>query len=281
MAKPITDSRFRKALKKTRAPQTGWLDVFPAILGRADGTVITAINGVVWVRNILNGQLLAVYNSAVPNIPLLQVEVGRRVDQPGLWQVKGTIESFNVPASSSSSQSVGDHHEQHEFPNSDTIWVDRKQVMQLNVVVLDPENFIVRVYGAPFVTNSNTLGEVETQPVDLSSYVPTEGAVFVTIQSDDDGVLSVLEGIGFASPFAGTKTDVPAPDMDHKWVAYILLHEAMTELSNDDIRIPYQFGGGGGADASNFRRVVMATGITHPPVPVENAEGDDWIYSTD
>ena len=303
MAKPTTNSRLRKTLKKVTAPQTGWLDVFPAIMGRADGTVLTGVNGVVYVRNILNGQLLAVYNSAVPNIPLLQVEVGRRVDTPGLWQVKGTLESFDVPAGSSSGSSVTDHHAQHEFPNSDTVWIDPKQILRLTVLVEDADDFIVRVVGSVIRTTSG-LAQINTQSVDLSSHVPAAGALFVTLQADDDGVLSVVEGDVFGSPLAGTFEDVPAPDADQYMIAFVLLYAEQVLLSNDDIRIPHLFHGGGTTfvtwgnisgtladqtdlqaaldaklDVDDFPQIVMEDGVTFPPVPITNEDGDDWIYS--
>lgn len=272
--KPLTDTRLRKRLKKVTAPQTGWLDVFPAIMGTANGIVLTGINGVVWVRNILNGQLLAVYNSAVPNIPLLQVEVGRRVDQPGLWQVKGTLESYNVPASSSSSSAVDNHHEQHEFLQTDTVWVDPKQIMQLTVLVADADDFLVRVIGSVIHT-SDGVAQISTQTVDLSSYVPTEGALFVIIQADNDGLLSVVDGTPFASPLAGTFADVPAPDADHHMIAFVLLHESMTELSNDDIRLPRLFGGGGagGSFDGNVTEQFQFTGIINETL---SADTHDW-----
>jgi len=279
MPNQVTNSRLRKVLKKVTTPQTGWLDVFPAILGRADGTVLTGVNGVVYVRNILNGQLLAVYNSAVPNIPLLQVEVGRRVDTPGLWQVKGTLESFNVPAGSSSGGTVADHHQQHEFPHSDTVWIDPKQILRLTVLVEDADDFIVRVIGSVIQTTSG-VAQIDSQSLDLSSYLPAAGAVFLTIQADNDGVLSVVEGDVFESPFAGTFADVAAPDVDHHMIAFVLLHDSMTQLSNDDIRIPFQFGGEATVtEPTGSSRVVMEDGVTFPPVPVTTEDGTDWIYS--
>jgi len=231
-----TQTRLRKRLRKLSEPHSGWLDVFPAILGKANGTVLTGIAGVVWVHNLLNGQDLAVYNNAVPNTPLLQVEVGQRVDMRGLWQIKGTMEPFSVPSTSGGTV-VGEHHSSHEFPNADTVWVDRKQIKPLTVLVSDAANFLVKLYGAMILT-ANGVAEIETQTVDLSSYVPAAGAVFVAIESDDDGAISVNEGIGFAAPNVGTVNDVPAPAAGKYTRAYVLLYEGQTALSNSDIVVP-------------------------------------------
>src|SRR5690349_14468298 len=187
MKKPI-ETRLRKSLKKLAKPQSGWTDVFLAVMGKADGTVLTGIPGMVWVRNILNGQTLAVYNNTVSNIPLLQVEVGRRVDTPGLWQVKGTIEPFSIPASGG--PVVAAHHEQHEFPSTDTVSIDRKQFRPLTVLVYDAANFIVKLFGAIVLTSDGVV-KIPTQTLDLSAYPTNIGAYFIAIESDDTGALSI------------------------------------------------------------------------------------------
>jgi len=319
MAKLSTQTRLRKQLKKLSQPHSGWLNVFSAILGKADGTVLTGIAGVVWVRNILNGQVLAVHNSAVPNIPLLQVEVGKRVDQPGLWQIKGTLEPFSTPATGGGSGSVvGEHHTSHEFPSSDTVWVDRKQIKHLTVLVSDASNFIVKLMGG-IVLTANGVTKIATQTVDLSSYVPATGAVFVSIESDDDGVITVNEGTGFEAPAIATVDDIPSPAAGQYTRAYVLLYEGQTALSNNDIVVPMPpdfnpvaFSGSahdhaldeltdvdapspadgqvltwGGAEwvaadptggSTSAVQLLMEDGVTFPPVPLTNEDGSDWMY---
>jgi hypothetical protein len=297
--KPLTDSRLRKSLRKVSAPQTGWLDVFPAIMGKANGTVLTAIKGIVWVRNVLNGQELTVYNAIAPNQAKLQVEVGRRVDQPGLWQIKGMVEPFSSP---SAVGSVAYHHEQHEFPHGDTIWMRRKQMIELTVLVKDADGFIVQVYGG---MAGNI--KVNSQTVDLSSYVVTTGAKFVGIETDGDGALTVNDGNAFDAPAIATKDDLTVPAAGQYTLAWVLLYESQAELSNNDILIPMPAffnplgylseinwgdiggtladqtdlqaaldaleGGGGG-----FAEIVMEDGVTFPPVPITTEDGSDWIY---
>jgi preprotein translocase subunit SecE len=230
----INNTRLRKALKKVAQPQTGWLDIFPAVIGKEDGTVLTAIPGEIYVRNVLNGQTLTVHNSVAPNIATLQVEVGRRVERPGLWQIKGIREAFNSPAGGNY---ISFHGNQHTFPAADTVWIDRKQILALTVLVSDAANIIVKVYGATVRTQSG-VALIETQDVDLSSYVPATGALYVNIESDDDGVLSVHAGTGFDAPDLATAADVPVPAAGKYMLAFVLLTEGMTELSNDNIRVP-------------------------------------------
>jgi hypothetical protein len=236
MTRLITQERLRKKLKKLEEPDTGWRDVFPAIMGRTDGTVLTGIPGIVWVRNILNGQALTVLNNGVPNRPLIQVEVGRRVDQPGVWQIKGTIEPFSVP--STGGPVIGDHHERHEFPNPDTVWIDRRQIKPLTVLVYNAAGFVVKILGGVLLT-ANGPTKIATQTVDLSAHVPTTGALFAGIESDDDGAITVNVGTGFAAPGIGTAADMPSP-ADGKYTrAWVLLYEGQTALSNNDIVVPW------------------------------------------
>ena len=229
-----TNILLRKALKKVSRPQTGWLDVFPAVIGKEDGTVVTGTPGVIYVRNVLNGQTLRVHNSVAPAIATLQVEVGRRVEAPNLWQVKGVREAFASPAGSGA---VAYHASQHTYPEPDTVWIDRKQLLPLTVLVSDAENFVVQVYGAT-VRTMNGVAIIDTQTVDLATYVPATGAVYVNIETDDDGVLSVHAGTGFDSPELAAVTDVPVPAAGKYMLAFVLLTEGMTSLSNDNIRVP-------------------------------------------
>lgn len=242
MAKLITQTRLRKALRKVAAPQTGWLDVFDAITGRADGTVLTTIPGVVYVRNILNGQVLAVYNGIVSNRPNVQVEVGRRVDQPGLWRIKGEKQIFSSPSVGSE---IGVHAPQHEFPGgSDIVWLDRKQVLVMTVLVLDGASFTVRVYGG-IIRTGDTYVKIDTQAFDLSSYVVSAGAVFVNIEASESGVLSANVGTNFGAKAVAAATDIPIPTGGNVLVATVLIYEGQTELTNEDILIPWTIERGG------------------------------------
>ena len=281
MAKLTTQTRLRKALRKVSAPQTGWLDVFDAIVGRADGTVRTSVPGVIYVRNVLNGQVLAVYNTTGPLRATTQVEVGRRVDMPGLWQVKGVKEIFS--SSAAAGDEVGFHHPQHEFPDgADIGWWDRKQILAFSVLVSNAANFVVRVYGGVF-NSANGVVKVDSQDVDLSSYVVTAGAVFANIETDDDGVLSVNVGTNFGSPLIGTVADIPAPGPGKYLIAYVLLYEGQAALSNDDIRVlmPLGFNASGylTAEVDPIFVASPAFGISSGDISTWNAKQDALGYT--
>lgn len=236
-----TNSRLRKALRKITVPQSGWLDVFPAVIGLADGTVFTGTRGEIWVRNILNGQPVSVHNAIAPSRVDVHVEVGRRVDQPGFWQIKSVRETFPIPAGGNQ---VPYHAEQHVFPNPDTIPVDRKQVMAFTVWVSDPSNFLVAVFGGVAPTKSGMV-QAETDPgqaykeIPLTSYIPTTGAKFIDIVVEEDGTLAIVDGIEFDAPALATSADVPIPAHNQYIIAYVLLYESMDVLSNSDIRVVF------------------------------------------
>ena len=230
-----TSSRLRKALRKVAQPQTGWLDVFPAVIGKADGTVLTDVPGEIYVRNVLNGQTLRVHNSVAPNTPLLQVDVGRRVEEPGLWQIKGTREAFTVPAGGSN---VPYHHEHHEEGGADRLNLSRKQILYLTVRVSDAENFVVQVYGGVSRMGAG-YALIQNQEIDLSAYVPTAGAVYVNIETDEDGALTVHAGAGFAAKALATAGDIPVPEAGKARIATIVLFESMTELLDEHILVPF------------------------------------------
>lgn len=281
-----------------------WLDEQVVWLGDYDETVLTDVSGVLSARQV-NGKVIRVHNSAhVPPTFDLQVRIGRSKSLPTIWQIIAVRETYISPAAGGE---LAYHHEQHEFPGGDTVWIDPKQIMRLTVLVEDGENFIVRVIGSVIRTTSG-LAQIGTQSLDLSSYVVTAGAKFLTIQADDDGVLGVVEGDVFGSPLIATFEDVPAPDADKYMIAFVLLYEGQTELVNDDIRIPFMFHGGGTtfvtwgnitgtladqtdlqdefdlkADAGHEHvgigaELLMEDGVTFPPVPLTNETGDDWMY---
>ena len=229
----------KQLTKKIQRESSEWLDVQPAWLGDYSHTVPTGDSGTFYAR-LLNGKVIKVYNQArVPAIFDLYVRIGRRRSIPNVWQIIEVVEAWSTPATSGQ---IEYHHQQHEFPNGDTVWVDRKQIVPFTVLVTDAENFIVTVYGGVFVSPTGVV-KISTQALDLSSYVSLASAQYVTIETDDDGALTVNStGADFGAPAAATVSYIPAPDPGKYMLAYILLHADQTELSNDDIRVPMPIG---------------------------------------
>jgi len=229
--------KFKKIFDKlTQQRGDQWLERIPAWLGDHAGTVSTGTAGLIFVRTV-EGQVLTVFNNVAPSEYNILVTIGRSKDQPQLWQVISRREVWDVPASSS----VVHHHQQHMFMAPDMVPIDRKQVLALSVLVSDPANFIVRVYGS-VVHTATGIRKIETEDIDLSSYVVTAGAKFVSIESDDDGDLSVHEGAAFDAPEIATDADIPIPDPGKYLIAFVLLYDGQSQLSNNDIRVPFPLG---------------------------------------
>jgi preprotein translocase subunit SecE len=228
-------NKIKKNIQKLiqqEAPE--WMDEQLVRLGNYSHQVLTSVAGRLYARQY-NGRVIVVYNGAhVPAIFDLHVRVGRKKSLPNIWQIIAIEDDYDTPAGSGQ---LAYHHTQHEFPAADTVWVSRKQIVPLTVLVSDAANKIVQVIGSVVHTASG-IRQISSQTVNLSSYVPTAGAKFASIESNDEGVLSVHDGTVFAAPELGTYSNIPVPAAGKYLLAYVLLYESQTALSNDDIRVP-------------------------------------------
>lgn len=228
MTTPLTNSRLRQVLKKATKPQTGWLDVFPAVIGKADGTVQTGTPGIIYVRNILNGQVLTVYNFVVPNLAGLQVEVGRKVETIGLWQVKGVREAYAMPAGGTGSVTEQDLN---------NLFITWERFLPFLVFPIEGGGFEVQVYGCAFTTLDGTSTYVENQTLDLAAYVPATGAVWVVIEADETGTLFVTEGTEVAGKEVLTIDDIPAVTVGRRASCAVRLYAGQVQLYRDPTTI--------------------------------------------
>jgi hypothetical protein len=236
----MAESPLNRKLKKfVILNSSEWLEQVPAVLGDASGNVATGVNGMVYAR-MTNGQVVTVYNRIAPLIFDLQVVIGRSKNLPSAWQVVFVRENYLSPVADGT---IEDHHAQHEYPNRDTVWVQKKQVLSLNFLVSDPVGFKVRVYGGIVRTRTGiklveNTGTTTNPDLDLSSYIPTAGAVFVNFECDDDGVISLHAGTPYGSADSGTYADIPATGTGKYMLGFIQLQEGMTKIDNDMIGVP-------------------------------------------
>jgi hypothetical protein len=113
----------------------------------------------------------------------------------------------------------------------------------MTLLVSDSVGFKVRVFGGIPKTNSagwtlvpNT-GTVANPDKDLSSYIPADGAVYVTIEHDINGVLYENAGTPFAAKELATSEDIPVPGLGRYAIGCILLYEGMPALLNEHITV--------------------------------------------
>lgn len=230
-----------------------WMERIPAQLGDFSGQVRTSTAGMINVRTT-EGQQLVVFNNVAPSEADIWVTIGRSKDQPQLWQVISRREVWDVPGS----PGVLYHHEQHEFPGPDTVWVNRKQILYLTALVKDAAGFIVQVYGGEIRTG-NTHVIVSNQTFTLSSYVVTAGAVFVNIEANETGALLAHVGTTFGAKAIATGADIPVPVEGNIRIVTVLMYEGQAALSNDDIFVPLpvERGGVGAQIYSATERLVI------------------------
>lgn len=230
---------------------TEWEQKTTAELGNADQVVKTNTPGMVYAR-LRNGDTIEVYNDVAPEDHGVKVWIGRRKETPTVWQVIALRDTHSVPQAPRLSY----HADQHRFRGPDELIIERKQINQLTIIVFNGTAFIVRVYGGEIPTASG-VAIVETQYVDLSSYVPASGAVYVGIEADSNGTLSVHVGAPFASPLMATASLVPLPGTGKSRLGYILLWAEMELLTDDEIVVPFQIPFDRNVIQQNFETIVL------------------------
>jgi|SRR6185503_12960837 len=223
----------RKVEQLFRRADSEWAQKTTAALGNADGVVKSDTDGLIYAR-LRNGETVKVYNDIAPDDFDVRVLIGRKKEQPTLWRVIAVRDAYAIPQA----PRVKYHAEQHMFRAPDEIPIDRKQIIQLTIIVSDGTAFTITVYGG-VIRTATGIARVDTQPMDLSSYIPTTGAVYVSIEADSTGEVTANEGVNFASPLIAHVSYIPVPDAGKYMIGYVLLWEGMEELTDDQIAVPF------------------------------------------
>lgn len=266
----MADKRNKELVKVIEAHSADWLEQVPAVLGDLEGNV-EAGGSLVYAR-LDNGYVIVALNYVAPLIFDLHVLVGRNKAQPGYFQVISVRETYTNPVS----DFIKYHHEQHEFPAGDTVWVDRKQLMPLTILVSDPAGFMVRVFGDVALT-ANGIQKIDNQDIDLSGYVPAAGAKYVSIEVDDDGVVSVHDGTAVGAIETLTEADIPVPAAGKYFLGYVLLHETQAELNNNDIRVAFPLNGNPGNFQPLDEELTEIAALTPNEGDIMQYTGGAWV----
>jgi len=227
---PINKHRFQGTIKKSfQHAGEFWIERQPAKLGDYSGTVIVpGTKGILYAR-LINGQILQVYNNVVPNIPHLDVLIGRDKSQPSVWKV---IETIQVHDLSQVPSYLTFHHEQHEYPAPDSVFVRRDQITPL--LVLPAGGFNVRFFG-DVVYKFGMLAPVRVNDadIDLSSHVITAGAKYVRLDVSTSGTLVYTIGNVVGSKELLELEPLPVPTANGFPVCAFVFYEGQTELRRD------------------------------------------------
>ena len=152
---------------------SGYKDKQPAWVGKSATEIETGTPGLIHVR-LISGKPEVAINTIAPLQFDYPVWVAKSKVQKSLWEVIGLMQPFVSPVS----QSVRYHHEQHEYPAPDTIMVRQDQIMTM--LVLPVSGLEVNLYGA-VIKQDNDHKPVINQSLNLSSYVPSAGAVWAKL----------------------------------------------------------------------------------------------------
>jgi hypothetical protein len=232
---PDIRKQLRKAIEKHGRE---WSEIQPAWLGDLAGTVVTGTAGVYFAR-LANGKVIRVHNTfGAPPTFDLHVKIGRTRNLSKIWQIIQVVEDYDEPAAAGE---IAYHHEQHMFGHGDELPVDRKQITALTVRVYDAAGFIVTLFGDVAQTASGLI-QIASQNIDLSAELGSASAIFVGIEADDDGAVTLHAGDDFGSPYVATVANVPVPDEGKYLIAYVLLYAGQTELLDEHIHVPMPLG---------------------------------------
>lgn len=173
-----------------------YITKIPADLGNYSGTVrVPGTTNMVYAR-LSNGQLVEVFNGIAPAIYNWKVFIGRDKSQPSLLKVLEVRWVYNM------AQTVAYvlfHHEQHEYPGPDTIWVRRDQFLPL--LVLPAGGYNIRIYGDYIYTYgmSYPIRIANETSIDLSAYIMSAGAHYVLVEAKPDGTFNYVVGTTYGS----------------------------------------------------------------------------------
>jgi len=218
-----------------------WMEKIPVITGSRDG-IVNAGNGKIWVR-FENGVEARVLNTVAALAFDRHILIGRLRSSPNVWRVAEIRESYLE----SSGNTVIAHHTQHEYGGFDMVSLSRKQIISASMFVADAALFKVRVYGGLFpkpggwVFVASTNGTTVYPDIDLSSYVPDEGALYVNIEADSSGALVVNDGAPAESRELLDYSYVPVVPAGNRLIGFVMLYESQAQLSNSDIYLPGLF----------------------------------------
>lgn len=234
------DKKFARSLKSLLRQDRN--AEIPAFLGNLSGVVSTGETGRVYVT-LFDGEVLAVFNGKVQNVPRLPVLIGYGgTERLQVLRSRDVYDSPHFPE-------VGPHGFLHTFPNPDTVPVRAEQFIPL---LVEPESGLtVRIHRGSYELTDGW-HPLPNQTLDLTDYVPASGAIFVLIEVDVDGALSVTEGSAVESRAMLEFSDIPAADAAKFSLAAVKLYAAQTSfifLPSDtdivDLRFGRQGGGGG------------------------------------
>jgi len=228
--------------------------------------------GVIYVTS-MTGIITEVVNRRVPSLYQSYVNYGiDPQDMPNTVQVLSTCDIYDQTLLTDTNR-LGNHHWQHEYPNSDTVYVWSEQLLSSGFFPvaadpLDPDAKLqVLIYPGKYRISSGWLVVELTTTIDLTPYRPTEAgkAKFVMIVVDTTGNFTVRDGeiVSAAPPLTAwqslAEANIPEPVVGDNCIVACKLYTGQLVLRKDDQNDFVDLRGVGG--------MVGAGGNVTPSVP--------------
>lgn len=228
---------------------------FKATVGRSDGTILVPSKpGFIYVTDFVNIVHEALNNVAPTNKAGVLVRVGYDTQDSSRLVVLSLVN----PYSQSAIQPVLGHHTTHEWLGPDMMNVYGNQIIPALVRSKSGTDMTISIYPFMLKMKDGTFKKIDYQEQSLAAYIPSSGALWVTIAFDTiTGALSVQPGTAVASRTILARIPVPEPTTDTIPAAAVSVYAGQSAVvqssSQDDVRdlrwLAGAGGGGGGASA--------------------------------
>lgn len=173
--------------------------------------------GFIYVRD-WGGLIHIVKNTVVPTDQAnYMVYIGPDPFNPRVQIVLGLVNAFDtnvVPG-------IPIHHETHEWPASDTVWVQSMQIVP--ALVMTKAGMVVTIYPFWAQVADGTFKYVPMQDLDMTSYRPSKGACWGLLSIDTSGNIVVTTTEPVANLTLLLSAPIPVPQNVRSFAA-IALH---------------------------------------------------------
>ena len=232
---------------------TGWL-------GNGQGVVVVpnSTNGTeVYVRIVGQSGIKIAFNSVVPNVDNLPVEIGYFPSNPIKLQIIRQVSYFpSLNINPVPSQNY--HHRQHEYGGPDMVYISKRQYMPFR---LNSYGFLVVVSPDYIYTNNQWNLFYPTGATDLSGLVPGSGSRYVLVSISQNGVDTDFS-TGTVTMGTLYLTDIPPLPYGDAPVAALKLYSGQSGIyeysdildlrGNPFIGISGSYSGGGGGGSGSY-----------------------------
>jgi hypothetical protein len=223
------EKKFYKSLRKRLNTYQPRFIVYSGFLGNSNGVVEDPSQPSHVFFRMTNGEVLSIFNNRVPtNIPNLPVFAGYDISAPTLFQVLSVRPVF-VPQSQqpSSIQQIAPHN--HTWKSSMTTWVRAEQFLP---GLPQAHGMSLQIY--PFFKENpdGSWTYVGYTEIDMSPYVPSNGAVMALVALDTTGAPVVTMGPVADTIEALSAASIPVSN-DYE-IAAVRLYAGMSKIRQEE-----------------------------------------------